>query len=105
MSTFKNGQISLYCNLNKIVKRPGTSFQSPLLSQKHVRKCFSYNTLVFDQISLGFKRNKHECNFHYRVMSMVTSQILKTVDFTNIQKFRYLENKTLIFSKKSVKVL
>ena len=34
---------------------------------------------------------------------MVTSQILKTVDFTNIQKFRYLENKTLIFSKKVLK--
>ena len=37
MSTTKNGQISLYCNFNKIIKGPLTSFQSAALSQKHVR--------------------------------------------------------------------
>ena len=37
MSTIKNDQISLYCHFNKIIKGPGTSFQSPALSQKHVR--------------------------------------------------------------------
>ena len=37
MSNTKNGQILLYCHFNKIIKRPGTSFQSPALSQKHVR--------------------------------------------------------------------
>ena len=37
MSTIKNGQISLYFHFNKIVKGPGTSVQSPVLSQKHVR--------------------------------------------------------------------
>ena len=36
MSTIKNGQISLYCHFNTIIG-PGTSFQSPALSQKHVR--------------------------------------------------------------------
>ena len=40
MSTIKNGQILLYCHFNKIIKGPGTSFQSPALSQKHVRKVF-----------------------------------------------------------------
>ena len=34
---YKNGQISLYCLFNKIIKWPGTSFQSPALSQKNVR--------------------------------------------------------------------
>ena len=29
MSTIKNGQISLSCHFNKIIKGPGTSFQSP----------------------------------------------------------------------------
>ena len=62
-----------------------------------------YSTLVFDQISLGFKRNKHGCNFHYDAMPMVASQILKTVDFTKTQKFRYLENKTLTFFQKKKK--
>ena len=37
MSPIKNGQISLYFRFNKIIKGPGTSFQSPALSQKHVR--------------------------------------------------------------------
>ena len=37
MLTIKNYQISLYCRFNKIIKEPGTSFQSPVLSQKHVR--------------------------------------------------------------------
>ena len=37
MPTIKNGQISLYCHFNKIIEGPGTSFQSPALSQKHVR--------------------------------------------------------------------
>ena len=27
----------LYCYFNKIIKEPGTSFQSPAFSQKHVR--------------------------------------------------------------------
>ena len=38
-----------------------------------------------------------KCNFHYVAMPMMTSQILKTVDFTKTQKSRYLENKTLFF--------
>ena len=36
ISTIKNGQISLHCHFNKIIKGPGTSFQSPALSQKYV---------------------------------------------------------------------
>ena len=37
MSTIKNDQILLYCHFNKIIKGPGTSFQSSALSQKYVR--------------------------------------------------------------------
>ena len=37
MSTIKNDQISLYCHFNKIIKGPGTIFQSPAVNQKHVR--------------------------------------------------------------------
>ena len=33
----KNGLISLYCYLNKMIKGSGTSFQSPALSKKYVR--------------------------------------------------------------------
>ena len=37
MSTITNGQILQYCNFNKIIEGPGTSFQSPALGQKHDR--------------------------------------------------------------------
>ena len=40
MSTIKNDQISIYCHFNKIIKKPGTSFQSPALSRKHVTNIF-----------------------------------------------------------------
>ena len=40
MSTIKNGQILLYFHFNEIIKRPGTSFQSPALNQKHARNVF-----------------------------------------------------------------
>ena len=30
-------QILLHCQFNKIMKEPGTSFQSPAMSQEHVR--------------------------------------------------------------------
>ena len=33
----KNGQILPYSHFNKIMKGPGTSFQSPASSQKHVK--------------------------------------------------------------------
>ena len=38
----KNGQISLYCRFNKILKGPGTRIQSPALNQKPIRNV--YNT-------------------------------------------------------------
>ena len=40
MSAIKNGQILLYCHFNKIIKEPGTSFQSPAFSQKYVGNGF-----------------------------------------------------------------
>ena len=41
MSTSEKGQISPYCrHFYKIIKEPGTSFQSPTLSQKYVRNVY-----------------------------------------------------------------
>ena len=37
MSTIANDQILLYGHFNKIIKEPGTNFQPPTFSQKHVR--------------------------------------------------------------------
>ena len=90
MSTIKNDQILLYYHFNKILKEPGTSFQFPAFSQKHVRNvCLTQD--------LGFKRNKHKCNLHYAAILMMTSQILKSAGFTRTEKSRYLENETLFF--------
>ena len=38
-----------------------------------------------------------KCNFHYEAMPVVTPQILKSVDITQTQKSRRLENETLFF--------
>ena len=48
-----------------------------------------------------FKRNKQKYNFHNAAMSMITSQILKFVDFTKTQKFRYHENETYFLQIKN----
>ena len=50
MSAIKNDPISPYCRFNKIIKGPGTSFQSPAVTQKHVRSV-CHATQSFDQIS------------------------------------------------------
>ena len=36
----KNAQISLYYHFNKIIKGPGTSFQSPAVNHKDARNFF-----------------------------------------------------------------
>ena len=43
------------------------------------------------------EKYKRAWNIHYVPMSVMTSQILKSVDFKKTQKSRYLENKTLFF--------
>ena len=40
MSAIKNDQIYTVILINKILNGPGTSFQSPELSQKHIRNAF-----------------------------------------------------------------
>ena len=47
----------------------------------------------------------HECDFHYAVMPMMMSQILKSVDFTKTQKSKYLKNEILLFLPKKKKKL
>ena len=42
--------------------------------------------------SIKIQINKHEGNFHYGTMPMMAPHILKTVDLTKAQKYRYLEN-------------
>ena len=48
-STIKIGQILLYCHFSKILKGPGTSFQSPALSQEHVRNvCYKIHYYLIE---------------------------------------------------------
>ena len=46
MPTIKNDQISLYCHFNKIIKAPGTSFQSQAVNQKHVKNVCHTDTNI-----------------------------------------------------------
>ena len=68
MSTIKHGQILLYFRFNKIIKRPGTSFQSLALNQKHAR-----------------------------IACHTTSSKKIYKNFTKLQKSGYLEKRTLLF--------
>ena len=59
MSTIKNGQILLYSYFNKIIKEPGTSFQSPAFSQKYVRNVVIQQTNIWPNfILIGRKIQK-----------------------------------------------
>ena len=51
-------------------------------------------------IVLRIKKNKHKCNFRYVAIPMITSQTLKSVNFTKTQKSRYIENKTFLLQMK-----
>ena len=46
------------------------------------------------EISIMYKRN-----FHYVAMPMMTSKILKSIDFTESKKSRFLKKETLFFFK------
>ena len=92
MSTMKNGQILPYCNFSKIIKGPGTSFQSPTLNQKHVRN--GSHTAQQYLTKYYFDSTQDVA------MPMMTSQILKSVDFTKTQKSRYLEDETFFLQIK-----
>ena len=80
---------SLYSHFHEIIKEPETTFQAPALSQKHVRNvCHTAHQCL---IKFHFdgpqdSTEKHYCNFRYIAMPIMTSQILKPVDFTKIQK-------------------
>ena len=88
----------LYYSFNKIMKGSGISFQSPTLSQKHARNvCHTAHQYLTKFQQLESNKNKDKCNFHYGAMPMMTSEILKYVNFTKTQKSRYLDKKTLFF--------
>ena len=47
MSTIKNGQITLYCCFNKIIKKLGNSLKSTAWSQKQtLEMCVMQNTSI-----------------------------------------------------------
>ena len=98
MLTIKNGQILLYCHFAKIIKGPGTSFQSPALAKKHVRNiCHTAHQYMTKFHFDGTQDSKHKSNLHYAAMLMMTSQNLKSAGFTKTQRPQYLENETLFF--------
>ena len=53
ISAIKDGQISLHYHFNKIIKRPGTSFQSTVLIQKYVRNVCHTAHLYSKEIRIG----------------------------------------------------
>ena len=84
------------------------SFKAAALNQKHIRNvCHTAHLHLtkFLLIAFKFQRNKLKCNFHYEAMPMMTSQILRSVDFTKSQRPRYLENNKTLFSLQIKKII
>ena len=69
---------------------------SAALSQNMLEMFIIQHTSIWPNFILIVLRIQKE-NFHYVTMPMMTSQILKSADFTKTQKSRYLENQTLFF--------
>ena len=89
----KNGKL-LYCHY-KIIKGSGISFQSPVLKQKHWKYLSDckvvisiWSNFILILLTIQKKKTKHKCNFRYPAMSIMTSKIWKSVDFTKTQKSR-----------------
>ena len=68
MAIIQNGQISQYCNFNKIKKGPGTSFWSPALNKKHVDMFAIQHTSIWPNFILIVlkKRNEKEKSRRYK---------------------------------------
>ena len=103
MLTIKNGQISLYCRFNKIIKGPEISFQSPALSQKHGRNVCDTAHQYLTKFHFDSIYDSKEISVS--VTSLCTnsydpSQILRSVDLTKAQRPRYLENETFFLQIK-----
>ena len=98
MSTIKNGQI-LLCHFNKIMKEPGTNFQSPAFCQKHVRNVCHTAHQYLTKFHFDRTQNSKEISISVTLCSilMMTSRILKSAGFTKTKKSRHLENETLFF--------
>ena len=97
MLTIKNGQISLYCYFNRIIRVPRTNFQSPALRQKHARNVsfttYQYLTKFLFE-SAWIQQKQAYVEIPLLAIPLMAPQTLESVDFTNTQKYRYLENKT-----------
>ena len=86
MSTIKNRQTLPYCHFNKVIKEPGTNFQSPAFSQKHAKNVCDTTDQYLTKFHFGSTQDSKEVsnksNYHYSAMLMMKSQIFKFTDFT-----------------------
>ena len=96
MLTIKNCQIWLYCHFNKIIKESGTSFQFPVLSQKHVRNVclarYQYLTKFLFHSVQDSKEITRSGN-SLLVMSIMMSQNLKSVDVLKTKYYFFFKLK------------
>ena len=81
-----------YWYFNKIITEPELASSLPYWA-KNIEMFVIEHTSIWPSFLLGFKINKHKCNFHY----ITYDEILKSMDFIETQKSRYLVNEALVF--------
>ena len=106
MSTIKNGEISLYFYFNKIMNGPGTNFQSPALSQQHVRNvCHTAHKYL---TKFHFDSTQDSKEISIMQLPLCSNDYDDVTDFEICEfhkntKSRYLENETFFLQiKKSL---
>ena len=85
MSIIKNGQISLFCHFNKIIK--GSSFQCPALNQKHFRNVCQTAHQYLTKFSFDSTQDSKEISISVTSAKLCSSAYdyvtdLEFVDFT-----------------------
>ena len=88
------------CFSSFFISMPLVHCIKPLSPHSMQRRCFFKFEHLFAKYSIGFRlqRNKRKCNLHYAAMSMMTSQILISVDFTKTQKTEIYKERNIVFS-------
>ena len=99
MATIKDGQISFYCHFNKIIKGSEASFQSPALSQRHVKNVCHTAHQYLTKYHFDSTQHSKETSISVSIYSNAYDDItdFEICGFQKVQKSRYLENETLIF--------
>ena len=97
MSAMKNGQISLYCHFNKIIKEHETRFQSPNLGQIMLEIFVLKHTSIWLNFIFKVLRIQKK-----QALPMMTPQKQKNLDISRTKQYFFFELKKLLITRQGL---